>query len=291
VLAVLALQACRVHMNRTSTEKRAQIIACLAEGNSVRATSRLTGVAINTVIKLLCDAGRACSAYQDKVFRNLKCKRIQCDEIWSFVYAKDKNVPEDMKGQPGVGSVWTWTALCPDTKLIPCWLVSSRDAGAAYHFMHDLAGRLTSRVQLTTDGHRAYLSAVEDAFGAEIDYAQLQKIYGAERAGEARYSPAQCMGARKAVISGNPDYNHVSTSHTERQNLSMRMGMRRFTRLTNAFSKKIENHEHMIAIYFMHYNFCRIHQTLRVTPAMESGIANHVWTLEEVVALIDEDSN
>ena len=274
-------------MNRTSTEKRAQIIACLAEGNSIRATSRLTGAAKNTVVKLLCDAGKACSAYQDKVFRNLKCKRIQCDEIWSFVYAKDKNLPEEMQGKQGVGSVWTWTALCPDTKLVPCWFVSSRDAGAANHFMHDLAGRLAHRVQLTTDGHKAYLTAVEDAFGSEIDYAMLQKIYGAERAGEARYSPAQCMGARKAVISGKPDYNHVSTSHTERQNLSMRMGMRRFTRLTNAFSKKIENHEHMIAIYFMHYNFFRIHQTLRVTPAMEAGITDHVWSLEEIVTLID----
>jgi IS1 family transposase len=275
-------------MNRTSTEKRAQILACLAEGNSIRATSRLTGAAKNTIVKLLCDAGRACSAYQDKVFRNLKCKRIQCDEIWSFVYAKDKNLPEEMRSQPGVGSVWTWTALCPDTKLIPCWFVSSRDAGAAYHFMHDLAGRLANRVQLTTDGHKAYLTAVEDAFGSEIDYAMLQKIYGVEQQqGEVRYSPAVCMGARKAVISGKPEFRHISTSHTERQNLSMRMGMRRFTRLTNAFSKKIENHEHMIAIYFMHYNFCRIHQSLRVTPAMEAGITDHVWTLGEIVDLID----
>lgn len=278
-------------MNRTSNEKRAQIIACLAEGNSVRATSRLTGVAINTVIKLLCDAGRACSEYQDKTLRNLKCQRIQCDEIWSFVYAKDKNVPEGMKGA-GVGSVWTWTALCPDTKLIPCWYVGTRDAGAAYHFIHDLKERLATRVQLTTDGHKAYLSAVEDAFGSDVDYAMLQKIYGiAPEGGEVRYSPAQCMGAKKAVISGKPDFKHVSTSHTERQNLSMRMGMRRFTRLTNAFSKKIENHEHAIALYFMYYNFCRIHQTLRVTPAMEAGIANHVWTLEEVVAMIDRGSN
>ncbi len=279
-------------MNRTSTEKRAQIIACLAEGNSIRATSRLTGSAVNTVVKLLCDAGRACSDYQDRVFRNLKCKRIQCDEIWSFVYAKEKNVPAGMKGKDGVGSVWTWTALCPDTKLIPCWFVGSRDAGAAYHFIHDLKDRLASRVQLTTDGHKAYLSAVEDAFGTEVDYAMLQKIYGNEQAkGEVRYSPAVCMGAKKAVISGKPDFKHVSTSHTERQNLSMRMGMRRFTRLTNAFSKKFENHEHAIALYFMYYNFCRIHQTLRVTPAMEAGISDHVWTLEEIVGLIDGNSN
>jgi len=275
-------------MNKTSTEKRAQIIACLAEGNSMRATARLTGAAINTVVKLLCDAGKACSIYQDKTFRNLKSQRIQCDEIWSFVYAKDKNVPEEMQGKNGVGSVWTWTALCPDTKLIPCWFVGDRSASSAYHFIHDLKERLANRVQLTTDGHRAYLTAVEDAFGTDVDYAMLQKIYGTEQQqGEVRYSPAQCMGARKTVISGKPDCNHVSTSHTERQNLSMRMGMRRFTRLTNAFSKKIENHEHMIAIYFMHYNFCRIHTTLRVTPAMEAGITDHVWSIEEVVGLIN----
>jgi IS1 family transposase len=274
-------------MNRTSTEKRAQIIGCLVEGNSIRATVRLTGASKNTVAKLLVDLGRACTEYQDKAFRNLKCKRIQCDEIWSFCYAKDKNVPEEMKGQPGVGSVWTWTSLCPDSKLIPCWFVGDRSASSAYHFMHDLAGRLAHRVQLTTDGHKPYLTAVEDAFGADIDYAVLQKIYGTEQQqGEVRYSPAQCMGARKTIISGTPDYRHVSTSHTERQNLSMRMGMRRFTRLTNGFSKKIENHEHMIALYFMHYNFCRIHQTLRVTPAMEAGITDHIWNLEEIVQLI-----
>ena len=197
-------------MNRTSNEKRAQIIACLAEGNSMRATSRLTGAAINTVVKLLCDAGHACSDYQDKVFRNLKCQRIQCDEIWSFVYAKDKNVPEEMQGKNGVGSVWTWTALCPDTKLIPCWFVGDRSASSAYHFIHDLKERLENRVQLTTDGHRAYLTAVEDAFGTDVDYAMLQKIYGTEQPqGEVRYSPAQCMGARKTVISGKPDCNHV----------------------------------------------------------------------------------
>lgn len=254
----------------------------------MRATARLTGAAINTVVKLLCDAGKACSIYQDKTFRNLKSQRIQCDEIWSFVYAKDKNVPEEMQGKNGVGSVWTWTALCPDTKLIPCWFVGDRSASSAYHFIHDLKERLANRVQLTTDGHRAYLTAVEDAFGTDVDYAMLQKIYGTEQQqGEVRYSPAQCMGARKTVISGKPDCNHVSTSHTERQNLSMRMGMRRFTRLTNAFSKKIENHEHMIAIYFMHYNFCRIHTTLRVTPAMEAGITDHVWSIEEVVGLIN----
>jgi IS1 family transposase len=280
-------------MNRASTKKRAQIIACLAEGNSIRATSRLTGAAKNTVVKLLCDAGRACSAYQNKVFRNLKCKRIQCDEIWSFVYAKDKNLPDRLRGKEGVGSVWTWTAIDADTKLVPCWHVGTRDAGAAYSFIHDLKSRLASRVQLTTDGHKAYLTAVEDAFGCDVDYAMLQKIYGLAPTdqSEVRYSPMQCTGARRAVISGMPDARHVSTSFVERQNLNMRMGMRRFTRLTNAFSKKIENHEHMIAIYFMHYNFCRIHQTLRVTPAMEAGISDHVWNLEEIVNLINPTHN
>jgi IS1 family transposase len=251
----------------------------------------LLDVAINSIIKLLIEAGAACSDYQDKTFRNLKCSRIQCDEIWSFCYAKDKNLPEDKRNKFGFGSVWTWTALDADTKLVPCWLVSSRDGGAAYHFIHDLKARLATRVQLTTDGHRAYLEAVEDAFGAEIDYAMLVKIYGVTpEGGEVRYSPAQCMGARKAIISGRPEFEHVSTSFTERQNLSMRMGMRRFTRLTNAFSKKIQNLEANIALYFMHYNFCRIHTTLRVTPAMEAGIADHVWGVEEILALIDADS-
>ncbi len=218
--------------------------------------------------------------------RNLICKRIQCDEIWAFVGAKEKNVPDSQKGQ-GRGDVWTWTALDSDTKLVPCWFVGDRSAGSAWHFIHDLQERLASRVQVTTDGHKAYLSAIESAFGSEVDYAMLIKIYGNEtRPGEARYTPAQCMGSRKAIISGQPDKAHISTSHTERQNLSMRMGMRRFTRLTNAFSKKLENHEAAIALHFMHYNFCRIHQTLRVTPAMETGISNHVWSIAEIVALL-----
>ena len=275
-------------MNKLTNEERVRIVACLVEGNSIRATVRMTGASKNTIAKLLVDLGKACSEYQDKAFRNLKCKRVQCDEIWSFVYAKDKNLPDDMKHQPGAGSVWTWVALDPDTKLVPCWFVSSRDASAAYHFMHDLAGRLANRVQLTTDGHKPYLTAVEDAFGSDIDFAQLVKIYGNEQQqGEHRYSPAQCMGARKTVISGTPDYRHVSTSHTERQNLTMRMSMRRFTRLTNAFSKKLENHEAAIALHYMNYNFARIHQTLRVTPAMEAGITDHAWSLEEIVNLLN----
>jgi IS1 family transposase len=277
-------------MNVLATDKRARILHCLCEGNSIRATARLADVAINTVVKLLCEAGKACSCYQDEKFRNLKCRFLQTDEAWSFCYAKEKNCTAEMKAK-GAGDVWTWAAIDAETKLIPCWFIGSRDASAAYHFMHDLAGRLASRVQLTTDGHRAYLSAVEDAFGAGIDYAMLQKIYGnAPEGPEVRYSPAVCMGTRKAIITGKPDFTHVSTSFVERQNLTLRMSNRRFTRLTNGFSKKLENHEHSISLHFMYYNFCRIHQSLRVTPAMEAGITDHVRTLEEVVALIDNSA-
>jgi IS1 family transposase len=217
----------------------------------------------------------------------LKCKRIQCDEIWQFVGAKEKNATAEQK-EAGWGDIWTWVAIDADTKLIPCWLVGERDASAAYHFMHDVADRLTHRVQLTTDGLKSYLSAVEDAFGANIDYAMLIKIYGAAPEGaEVRYSPAQCMGAKKAVQNGRPSWDHISTSFVERQNLTMRMSMRRFTRLTNGFSKKVENHEHAIALHFMHYNFCKIHTTLRVTPAMEAGISEHVWSLDEMIGLLE----
>jgi IS1 family transposase len=277
-------------MNKLSTSDRVRVVSCLVEGNSIRSTVRMTGVAKNTVVKLLGDLGVACSEFQDKTLRNLTCKRVQCDEIWSFVGCKEKNVPADKRKQ-GRGDVWTWTAIDAETKLVPAWYVGNRDAGAAYHFMHDLAGRLANRVQLTTDAHRPYLTAVDEAFGTEIDYAQLVKIYGTPETSKynatVRYSPAVCMGAKKAIISGRPAYEHVSTSICERQNLNMRMGMRRFTRLTNAFSKKVENHEHAVALYFMYYNFCRIHQSLRVTPAMEADVADHVWSLEEVVALLD----
>lgn len=273
-------------MNKLSTEERKQIVAALVEGNSMRAVARMMDVSRNTVDKLLCDLGRACSEYQDKVFRNLSCKRIQCDEIWSFVYAKDKNCPKEHKAKGG-GDAWTWVAIDPDTKLVPCWFIGQRDAGCAFHFMHDLRARLANRVQLTTDGYKPYFVAVEDAFGATVDYAMLQKIYGkAKDTPETRYSPAVCMGAKKAIIKGNPDYAHISTSYIERQNLTMRMSMRRFTRLTNAFSKKLENLEHAVALHYMYYNFCRIHQTLRVTPAMEAGVSDHVWSLEEVIALL-----
>jgi IS1 family transposase len=287
------MHACKqynLNMNKLTTESRVRVISCLVEGSSIRSTVRMTGVAKNTVSKLLVEIGAACSEFQDKTMRNLKCKRLQCDEIWSFVGCKQKNTTAEKQATKSWGDVWTWTALDAETKLVPCWYVGTRDGWAAYHFIHDLKERLASRVQLTTDGHKAYLEAVEDAFGADIDFAQLVKIYGSEVGpksnAEIRYSPAQCMGARKAVISGMPDHAHISTSFTERQNLSMRMGMRRFTRLTNAFSKKVENHEAAIALYFMYYNFARIHQTLRVTPAMEAGIANHVWSLEEIVGLL-----
>jgi IS1 family transposase len=277
-------------MNKITTEERVRVVACLVEGNSLRATSRMTSVHRTTVMKLLADLGEACSKFQDITFRNLNCKRVQCDEIWSFVGCKEKNVPAEEKHQ-GRGDVWTWTAIDPETKLVPAWYIGLRDAGAAYHFKHDLAGRLANRVQLTTDAHRPYLSAVEDAFGTEIDYAQLVKIYGAPEASrynaEVRYSPAVCMGARKAKVIGKPVYAHVSTSIVERNNLNMRMNMRRFTRLTNAFSKKVENLEHAVALHFMNYNFCRIHGSLRVTPAMEAGIADHVWSLEEVINLME----
>lgn len=247
----------------------------------------MTGVHRTTIQNLLVELGAACSAYQDKTMRNLKLSKIQCDEIWSFVGCKEKNATPEQKAKRW-GDVWTWTALDADTKLIPCWYVGTRDGAAAYHFIHDLKSRLATRVQLTTDGHKAYLYAIEDAFGCEVDYAQLVKIYGSEQEqGEVRYSPAQCMGAKKAVVIGQPDFAHVSTSYTERQNLTMRMSMRRFTRLTNAFSKKVENHEAHIALHFMHYNFCRVHQTLRCTPAMEAGISDHVWSLEEVIALLN----
>jgi IS1 family transposase len=275
------------YMNKLSTEKRSQVVAALVEGNSIRATVRMTGVSKNTIAKLLVELGEACADYLDKALVNLNCKRIQCDEIWSFCYAKEKNVPDELRGKFGYGDVWTWTAMDAESKLIVSWMVGGRDAGTGYGFMQDLAKRLAHRVQLTTDGHRAYLSAVEDSFGSEIDYAMLVKIYGADAANDTKYSPAECIGCREVVVSGRPDPKHISTSFIERQNLTMRMGMRRFTRLTNAFSKKLDNHIASIAIHYMHYNFCRIHQTLRVTPAMESGVADHVWTISELVSILD----
>jgi len=255
----------------------------------MRSTTRLTGAAKKTVERLLVSAGTACAEYMDKAMVNLPCKLIQVDEMWSFTYAKQKNVPASMKGQEGVGDTWNWIAMCSTTKLVPCFHVGNRNSVDAYLFINDLAKRLASRVQLTSDGLKAYVEAVEGAFGADVDYAQLVKLYGNEQGGQGndvRYSPPVCTGTRKNRITGNPDKALVSTSHIERQNLTVRMSNRRFTRLTNAFSKKIENHKHMLAIHFMHYNFCRIHAALRVTPAMEAGLTDHVWSLEEVIGLI-----
>jgi IS1 family transposase len=274
-------------MNRLSRADRIAVIRALVEGNSVRSTSRMTDVARNTILSLLMDVGRACWDYQDRTLRNLKLKRVQVDEIWSFVYAKQKNVATAKAAPAFAGDVWTFTAIDAETKLVPCWMLGSRDLGTATEFIQDLAGRIATRIQLTTDGHKPYVNAVEDAFGADVDFAQLVKLYGAERPGEARYSCANYVSCRKVAVTGNPDEKHISTSYVERQNLTMRMSMRRFTRLTNAFSKKAENHAAMVALYFMHYNFARVHQTLRVTPAMAAGVADHVWEVEEIVALVE----
>jgi len=274
-------------MNRLTKDQRIKIISALVEGNSLRATARMCDVAFNTVLKLVPEIGRACADYQDKALRGLTCKRIQCDEIWTFCYAKEKNVPADKRGTFGFGDVWTWVAIDAETKLVPSFAVGTRGAQTAKHFMDDLASRLANRVQLTADGHRAYLEAVESAFGSEIDYSMLIKLYGDEMQGETRYSPAECIGTREVPVTGRPDPAHISTSFVERQNLTMRMMMRRFTRLTNGFSKKVENHAWAIALHYMHYNFCRIHKTLRVTPAMAAGISDHVWDISEIADLLE----
>lgn len=276
-------------MNTLSIAKRTQIINLLVEGMSMRAISRVAEVSINTVTKLLEDVGAASAAYQDKTLVNLRCKRVQCDEIWGFCYAKEKNVAPADKGVLGYGDVYTWTGIDADTKLMVSYMVGKRDADYANAFIADLASRLATRVQLSTDGHKPYLEAVEGAFGANVDYAMLVKHYGqGSVTDQRRYSPSEFVSADKRVIVGNPDIAKVSTSFVERQNLTMRMGMRRLTRLTNGFSKKVENLEHAVSLHFMHYNFARIHKTLRVTPAMEAGIADHVWSLEEIAALIPE---
>src|ERR1700678_339323 len=272
-------------MNRLDARTQARVINCLIEGCSIRATVRMTGAAKNTVVKLLTDIGCACAGYHNRTVRGLKVRRLQADEIWCFVGAKAKNVKAEKKLE-GWGDIWTWVGIDADTKLVVSYLVGGRDGGWAKEFMEDCASRITNRVQITTDGHRMYLDAVENAFGADIDYAMLQKIYGAPTDNETRYSPATCIGCDMKVVSGNPDPKHVSTSFVERQNLTMRMSMRRFTRLTNGFSKKAVNHAHSVALHYMHYNFCRVHQTLRCTPAMEAGITDHVWNLEELIALL-----
>jgi IS1 family transposase len=273
-------------MNKLPSEKRTQILHLLIEGNSMRATARIADVAFNTVDKLFIEAGRACAAYQDKMLRNLHCKRLQLDEIWSFVYAKGKNVQTAKSAPENAGDVWTWVAIDADSKLVPSWRIGDRTSETGLAFVDDLAKRLANRVQITSDGHRAYLEAIEGAFGGDVDYAMLVKLYGA--------SPeSECTGAIKTRIEGNPDMGHVSTSYAERQNLTMRMSIRRFTRLTNAFSKKIEKHALSVALHYMHYNFARIHKTLRISPAMAAGVTDKLWSVADIVAMIDvsEKSN
>lgn len=275
-------------MNKLTIEERTRILHLLCEGMSIRAITRLTGASKNTVAKLLIDAGKACAAYHDGRVRNVKAARVQVDEIWSFTYAKQKNVPTAKDAPEGAGDTWTWTALDADSKLIVSYLVGGRDAEYAMWFMDDLAARLANRVQLTSDGHRAYLEAVEGAFGCDVDYAQLVKMYGPTITAPGRYSPAACIGARKRTVEGKPDVDHVSTSYVERQNLTMRMHMRRFTRLTNAFSNKVENHAHAVALHMMYYNFVRIHKTLRVTPAMAAGVSDQLWEIADIAMLVEQ---
>jgi IS1 family transposase len=276
-------------MNKLTVEERVHLISALVAGSSIRATVVMTGVAKNTIVKLLVDLGKACSEYQDRAFRKLSCKRIQCDEIWSFCYAKGKKVLGDNHGPFEFGDVWTWTALDADTKLVPSWLVGARDAGTAHEFVQDLVDRLAHGVQLTTDGHRVQLTAVESALGANIDYAMLVKAYGDDAANDTKYSASESIISEPMAISGRPDPNHISTIFVERQNLAMRMNMRRFTQLTNGFSTRVQNHEAAVALHYMYYNFCRIRQTVRLTPAMQATVTDHVWSIEEIVKLIDSN--
>lgn len=288
-------------MNQLSTQRRSQVVACLVEGMSIRATVRVTGVAKNTIVKLLADLGQACTDYQDVTLRNLDTTRVECDEIWSFCYAKQKNIPDEFQDTYGYGDVWTWTAIDADTKLVPSWLVGERTTKDAYYFLKDLHSRLNNRVQLTTDGLKSYQTVIEPLFGHEgVDFAMLHKTYGNPEGAntpERKYSPAECTGIDAKVIVGNPDPELISTSYVERQNLTMRMGMRRFTRLTNAFSKKIENHAHAVSLHFMHYNFARPHMTLTkrfgtpTTPAMAAGKADHVWSVFEIAELLNQSSS
>ena len=282
-------------MNKLSLEKKTQVISALVEGNSIRATCRMTGVAKGTTTRLLESVGKACAKYQDKTLRNLPLKTIQCDEIWAFCYAKEKNLPDKLKGRFGFGDIWTWVAIDAETKLVPSWCVGLRDAVYAHKFMNDLKSRLSNRVQITSDGHHLYLSAVEDTFGSEVDYAMLVKLYGQTPEGDKRYSPADCIATKQERIQGNPDTSKISTSYVERQNLTMRMNMRRFTRLTNAFSKKVENLKYAVALHFMFYNFCRPHKTLNIernlsiTPAMAAGLTNKAWSVEDIIDLVNSN--
>lgn len=276
-------------MNRLTTAKRVAVVAALVEGNSIRATSRMTGVCKPAILKLLADLGPVCAEYHDRTVRNLTTARVQVDEIWQFVGAKAKNTSEEKQLQ-GWGDTWTWVAMCADSKLIVSWFVGQRDWNAAYSLMLDLSARLSNRIQLTTDGYRLYVDAVDAAFGRKIDYAMIRKVYGFDQ-DEKRYSPAKIVTTQTEVIKGSPDPRHISTSYIERQNLTMRMGIRRFTRLTNGFSKKLENHACAVALHFVHYNFCRIHKTLRVTPAMAAGVSAHVWGIEDIIGLLDSQES
>jgi len=274
-------------MNKLAQSDRVAILRCLCEGNSIRSTSRINGVAINSVVRMLVEAGDACARFHHDTMRNLNCLKLQLDEVWSFVGAKEKNVPTMKNPREGCGSIWTWIAIDAATKLIPSWLVGLRDGEYAKAFVCDLAGRLSRRVQITTDGLKAYVEAMEAGFGGEVDYAILHKVYGATPVDDSRYSPADCVGCQKQAVSGSPNPASVSTSFIERQNLTLRMRNRRFTRLTNAFSKKLENHEHAVALYFFAYNFLFKHQTLRMPPALKAGVTDHWWSYEELIDLID----
>jgi IS1 family transposase len=276
-------------MNKLTTSKRVQVLQMLCEGSSMRSISRVVDVSINTVTKLLVDAGTACAAYHDANVKGLHSKRVQCDEIWAYYYCKAKTANSIKKED--AGDVWTWTALDADNKLIISYMIGNRDADSAKALIEDLRNRLAVKTQITTDGHRAYLEAIESTFGSDVDYGMLNKLYGASDEGEKRYSPAKCIGSKKEIIQGAPDPKHISTSYIERSNLTVRMGIRRFTRLTNAFSKKLENHYHALALYFMFYNFVRIHKTLRVSPAMSAGLTDKLWSMEDIVNLIDEKLN
>jgi IS1 family transposase len=273
-------------MKQLTKQQRCAVIRCLVDGVSIRATTRITGVAKNTIQKLTRDLAEACLDYQDSMLRDLPCEWIECDEIWCFCYAKDKNLPDDMRGMPGVGSMWTWTALCATTKLMVSWRVGARDAANAHSFISDVADRLANRVQLTSDGNRLYVDAVEASLGGKVDFAQLVKRYGNETEPETRYSPGKCLGADKRQVDGNPDMEFVSTSYAERQNLNIRMQNRRFTRLTNAFSKKADMLAYSLAITFFYHNFVRVHQAIKTTPAVKAGIAKHKWTIEDMVELM-----
>jgi IS1 family transposase len=273
-------------MNRLDSATREQIIRCLIDGCSIRATVRITGAAKKTVMRLLCEVGEVCEAYQDEVFRDLQCRRVQLDEVWTWIYCKERNRTEEIaRKNPDAGDIWLWVAVDADTKLVPSWMLGGRDLKTARIFVDDLASRLRHRVQITSDGHNAYLKAIEDAFGEDVDYAVLQKIFGGSTDKETRYSPAKCIGCESKPMIGDPDYKHVSTSYVERQNWTVRTNLRRYTRLSNGFSRKLQNHAAAVALNYFAYNFIKIHRTLRMTPAMAAGVTNRLWDVQDLVAL------